>query len=107
MPSQIRQVFKIDFGVAFSKTSIVNWINEVAKHLRRTLKKTPVPSSGYWGYDELQMRISGKKVYTLDTVDIITKFIQLRINSVVKDCTVNLGGSLELTVLNILYSKIA
>lgn len=80
------------------------------------LKKTPVPSSGHWGYDEIYMRIGGEKMYTIDTVDVITRFIPvakispnmgrdagrkvltegrknraLRIEGLVKDCTTNLG----------------
>ncbi len=53
MPSQIRRVFKIDFGITISKSSIVNWINEVAEPLRDMLQETPIPSSGHWGYDEI------------------------------------------------------
>ena len=120
MPSQIQRVFKIDFGITISKSSIVNWINEVAKPLRKMLRETPVPSSGHWGYDEIHMRIKGQRMYTLDTVDVVTKFIPgatisesmgrqagyhlfkearchntLRIKSLVKDCTTNLGGLLR------------
>ena len=117
MPSQILQVFKIDFGIEISRTSIVNWINEVAESLRETLKKTPVPSSGYWGYDEIHLRISKERMYAIDTVDVNTQFIPVAkisrnmgrdagrevlmegrrgeniwINGLVKDCTTNLGG---------------
>ena len=117
MPSQIQRVFKVDFDIEISKTSIVNWINEAVEPLREVLRETPIPSSGYWGYDEIHMRISGERMYTLDAVDVITKFIpaakisdsmgrqaglhffkearchnKLWINGVVKDCTTNLGG---------------
>jgi transposase-like protein len=120
MPSQIRRVFKIDFGITISKTSIVNWINEVAEPLRDILQETPIPSSGHWGYDEIHMRIKGQRMYTLDTVDVVTKFIPgakisesmgrkagyhlfkearrhntLWIKSLIKDCTTNLGGLLR------------
>lgn len=117
MPSQIQRVFKIDFGIKISKTSIDNWINEVAEPLRETLKETPVPSSGYWGYDEIHLKISKERMYAIDTVDISTQFIPVAktsqnmgrdagrevlmegrrgknmwINGLVKDCTANLGG---------------
>ena len=120
MPSQIKRVFKIDFGITIAKSSIVNWINKVAEPLRDMLKETPIPSSGHWGYDEIHMRIGGEKMYTLDTVDVVTKFIPgakisesmgrkagfhlfqearchatLKIKSLVKDCTTNLGGLLR------------
>lgn len=120
MPSQIQRVFRIDFNIDISKTSIVNWINEVAEPLREMLKETPVPSSGYWGYDEIHMRISGERMYTLDAVDVVTKFIpaakisesmgrkaglhffrearchnEIWINGLVKDCTTNLGGLMK------------
>lgn len=117
MPSQIKRVFKIDFGINISKSTIVNWTNEVAKPLRKTLKETPVPSTGYWGYDEIHLRISKERVYAIDTVDVNTRFVPvakissnmgrdagrevlmegrknraLWINGIVKDCTTNLGG---------------
>ncbi len=120
MPSQIRLAIKIDLGVVISKSSIVNWVNEVAKPLRRTLRETPIPSSGYWGYDEIHMLVGGKKMYALTTVDTITKFIpnakistsmgskagrelfqeakrnnKLKIKGLVKDCTTNLGSLLR------------
>ena len=120
MPSQIKRVFIIDFGITISKTTIVNWINEVADSLRDMLEETPVPSSGHWGYDEIHMRIGGERMYTLDTVDVMTKFVPgakisesmgrkagyhlfkearchniLKIKSLVKDCTTNLGGLLR------------
>jgi len=119
-PSQIKRVFKIDFNVEISHSSIVNWINEVSEPLREMLKETPVPSSGYWGYDEIHLRISGERMYTLDAVDVVTKFIpaakisesmgrqaglhffkearchnELWIKSLVKDCTANLGALLR------------
>ena len=117
MPSQIQRVFKIDFGVEISLTTIYYWIDEVREPLREMLKTTPVPSSGYWGYDEIHLRISKQRMYAIDTVDVMTRFVpvakisenmgrnagrevlmegrknrQLWINCLVKDCTTNLGG---------------
>ena len=117
MPSQIQRVFKIDFGIQISKTTIVRWIEGAVESLRETLKETPVPSSGYWGYDEIHLRISKERMYAIDTVDLNTRFVpvakisenmgrdagrevlmegrkncRLWINGLVKDCTTNLGG---------------
>ncbi len=117
MPSQIQRVFRIDFGIEISLTTIVNWIEQVAKPLREMLASTPVPSSGYWGYDEIHLRISKERMYAIDTVDVVTRFVpvakisenmgrdasrevlmegrkncQLWINGLIKDCTTNLGG---------------
>ena len=117
MPSQIQRVFKIDFDMKIALTTIINWIGEVAEPLRETLKETPVPSSGYWGYDEIHLRISKERMYAIDTVDVNTRFIpvakislnmgrnqgrevlmegrrgrNLWINGIMKDCTTNLGG---------------
>lgn len=117
MPSQIREVFKVDFGLDIPLSTIVNWIAKASKPLRETLKETPVPSSGYWGYDEKHLHISKKRMYALDAVDVMTKFVpaalisdsmgrqaglhffkearchnKLKINGIVKDCTTNLGG---------------
>lgn len=117
MPSQIQRVFRIDFGIEISLTSIVNWIEKVREPLREMLHTTPVPSSGYWGYDEIHLRINKERMYAIDTVDVVTRFIpvakisenmgrkagrevlmegrkncQLWINGLVKDCSTNLGG---------------
>jgi len=117
MPSQIQRVFKIDFGVEISLTTIYYWIDKVREPLRELLRTTPVPSSGYWGYDEIHLRISKERMYAIDTVDVVTRFVpvakisehmgrdagrevlregrknrQLWINGLVKDCTANLGG---------------
>lgn len=75
MPSQIKQVFKIDFNIDVSESSIVNWINKAAEPLRSMLEETPVPSSGYWGYDEIHLRVGGEKMYAINTVDLNTHFI--------------------------------
>lgn len=117
MPSQIQRVFQIDFNVKISLTTIVNWIRDVAGSLREVLRKTPVPSSGYWGYDEIHLRINREWMYAIDTVDVNTRFApvavvsenmgrnagkivlmegrkdkKLWINGLIKDCTTNLGG---------------
>lgn len=115
-PAQIKKVFKIDYGIDISKSSIVNWIGKVTKPLREMLRETPVPSSGYWGYDEIHMKIKGEKKYALNIVDLNTQFVPvarvkpemgkasgrevliegrrnatLPIHGLVKDCTANLG----------------
>jgi len=117
MPSQIQRVFRIDFGIEISLTTIINWIEEVREPLKEMLRTTPVPSSGYWDYDEIHLRINKERMYAIDIVDVITRFIpvakisenmgrnagrkvlmegrkncQLWINGLVKDCTTNLGG---------------
>lgn len=116
-PSQIKKVFETDFGVTISESSIVNWINKVDEPLRKMLEETPVPSSGYWGYDEIHMNICKEKKYAINTVDLNTRFIPvakikpkmgkksgrevlvegrrnatLPIHALIKDCTTNLGG---------------
>ena len=117
MPPQIQRALEIDFGIKVSKSTIVRWISEIENPLRILLKDTPVPSSGYWGYDEIHMKIAGKKRYTIDTVDLNTRFVPvaritknmgrnigkevlregrksatLEIKGLVKDCSTNLGG---------------
>ena len=53
----------------------MRWIEGVVESLRETLKETPVPSSGYWGYDEIHLRISKERMYAIDTVDLNTRFV--------------------------------
>ena len=87
-----------------------------AYQVRKMLKETPVPSSGYTGYDEIHLKIKGEKKYAINTVDLNTRFVpvarikpkmgrnmgkevlmegrrgrNLWINGLVKDCTANLG----------------
>ena len=93
MPSQIRQVFKVDFDLEIPTSTIVNWINEAAEPLRKVLKETPVPSSGYWGYDEIHLRISKERMYAIDTVDENTRFVP------VAKISVNMGGDAGKEVL--------
>jgi hypothetical protein len=117
MPSQIKWVFWIDFGVDIAKSTIVNWINEIQDDLRELLATTPIPSSGYWGYDEIHLNISGERMYAIDTIDVNTRFVpaakvspemgrdagrevlmegrknlNLKIEGLIKDMTTNLGG---------------
>lgn len=116
-PAQIKKVFKIDFGINISESGIVKWVNCVAEPLRNLLEHTPVPSSGYWGYDEIHTKVNKKKRYAINTVDMNTRFVPvarikpkmgrkmgkevlregrkdlaLWIKGLVKDCTANLGG---------------
>ena len=116
-PAQIKKVFRIDFDINISESTIVKWVNQVEEPLRNLLEHTPVPSSGYWGYDEIHMKVRKKKRYAINTVDLNTRFVPvarikpkmgreigkevlregrkdcaLWINGLVKDCTTNLGG---------------
>jgi len=117
MPSQISKVFRVDFGIKIAKSTIINWINGIQEELREMLATTPIPSSGYWGYDEIHLRINGEKMYTIDTIDVNTGFVPaaliseemgrkagrevlmegrknltLDIKGIIKDMTANLGG---------------
>jgi hypothetical protein len=117
MPSQIQRVFRTDFQVKIPKSTIVYWINQIEAEIRELLKSTPIPSSGYWGYDEIHMNIAGERMYTIDTIDVNTGFVPvakvssnmgrkvgrkvlmegrknlaLKIEGIIKDMTTNLGG---------------
>ena len=74
---QIVRVFEICFNTTISKTSIYNWVKSAQKGLRKLLETTKIPSSGYIGYDEIFLKICGKKRYLMATVDVNTKFIPL------------------------------
>ncbi|MBN2152296.1 MAG: hypothetical protein JW839_12670 [Candidatus Lokiarchaeota archaeon] len=74
-PIQIQRAFITDFNVKVSLSSIVRWINTAAIPLQDMLTRTPVPSSGFWAYDEIHMRIRGVKCYDLCTIDVVTGFI--------------------------------
>jgi len=74
-PIQIQRAFIVDFNVKISQSTIVRWVNLAAQPLREMLERTPVPSSGFWSYDEIHMRIRGEKCYDLCTIDTVTGFI--------------------------------
>lgn len=117
MPEQIAKVFHVDFGIDIARSTIQTWIDEAAEPLRETLKETPIPSSGTWGYDEIHLKVGGEKMYALNTVDLNTEFIpaakvsesmgkaagrdllrearchaELELNALLKDGTANLGA---------------
>jgi len=95
-------------------------VNEAFEPLREMLRETPIPSSGYWSYDEIHMLVGGEKMYALTTIDTNTRFFPaaiisasmgtkagrklfrearcnatLKIKGLVKDCTANLGALLK------------
>lgn len=117
MPGQIKRVFRIDFDLKIAESTIVNWVNEIQDDLRELLESTPIPSSGYLGYDEIHMRIAGERMYAIDTIDVNTGFVpvakistemgrdagrevlmegrkncELKIEGLIKDMTTNLGS---------------
>lgn len=120
-PGRIVKALKIDFNLDIPQTTITYWINQVSEPIRKVLKETPIPSSGYWGYDEIHLRVSGKKKYAICTIDQCTNFIPIvkitdgmgrkigrdvlkegkrdrytKILGLVKDGTNNLGGLFRL-----------
>ena len=62
MPGQIAAVFEVDFGIEIARSTIEMWIDEAAEPFRETLKETPVPSSGCWGYDEIYLKVGGERI---------------------------------------------
>jgi len=73
-PEQIHKAFEILYDFWIPRTTIVTWVNSIQDELNQFMIETPVPSSGYWGYDEIFLRISKKKWYALTSIDVITKF---------------------------------
>ncbi|MBD3350258.1 MAG: hypothetical protein GF364_02115 [Candidatus Lokiarchaeota archaeon] len=75
IPAKVRSVFQICFDITIAHSTIVRWVNEVAEPLREHLQSTPVPRSGYFGYDEIHMLVAGNKKYQINIIDLETKFI--------------------------------
>ncbi|WP_371806386.1 hypothetical protein [Candidatus Lokiarchaeum ossiferum] len=75
IPSQIQRTFHIFYELWIPKSTIVTWINSITHELNQVLNHNIVPSSGYWAYDEIFLRINGKKVFLLVFLDIITNFV--------------------------------
>ena len=74
MPSQIQWVFSIDFNTWISRSTLVRWINSPAEDLHQMMTETCVPSSGYWGYDEIFLRVAHSRKYAVNLLDLHTNF---------------------------------
>lgn len=117
---EIRQSIDICLDVSVSISTIYRWIKEIQEPLHRMLDHTPVPSSGYWGYDEIFMKVRGKKRYQIDIIDVNTNFMvmarimpnmgkksareviraakrgrKMKLKGIIKDCSTNLGNLLQ------------
>lgn len=75
VPAKIRDVFRICFDIKIAHSTIVRWLNEPMEPLRDLVTSTPVPFSGYLGYDEIHLLVGGIRMYQITIVDLHTKFI--------------------------------
>ena len=58
---QIHKTFEKLYDLWVPRTTIVTWVNSIQNELNQFMIETPVPSSRYWGYDEIFLRISKEK----------------------------------------------
>ena len=68
------KIFQKNGAVVPSESSVRNWVKEAAEPIHQTLKKTNLPTSGYFGYDEIHLRTNKKKAYALTMVDLWNDF---------------------------------
>jgi len=64
----------VDLGVAVGRSTLARWVGQPAEELREVLAGTPVPTSGIWHYDEIFLRVGGKRAYAIVVHDAVTDF---------------------------------
>ncbi len=69
-PGEVVKIFDTMGMVVPSESSIRNWLNEASEPIHEVVKTTKLPTSGYFGYDEIHLRVNGKKGYALNMVDV-------------------------------------
>ncbi len=67
---EIRDSMEILLHQWVPKSSIEDWLAEPQEELAALLKDVPPPSSGYYGYDEIHLRINGEKWYAMILYDL-------------------------------------
>nr|MDO8117739.1 hypothetical protein [Candidatus Sigynarchaeota archaeon] len=74
-PPDVVRIFKKCFGCSPSETLIRGWVAEAADAAGIVVREGDVPTSGYYGYDEIHANLRGNKVYILTSIDLHTKFL--------------------------------
>jgi len=75
VPADVAQIFEDCFDVAPSTSSIRAWSKKAAESAGAVIHSTKVPTSGFMGYDEIHVRVNGKKEYIITGADLHTGFV--------------------------------
>jgi hypothetical protein len=75
VPAGACRAFEDCFDVSPSEKSVRNWTREAAEAAGAVVHHTKVPTSGFMGYDEIHVRVNGKKEYIITGADLHTNFV--------------------------------
>lgn len=73
-PARIHIIFRICFPQWPSESLIRLWIRELGDAIKPIMDATPVPTSGYMGYDEIHVNVNGEHGYVQTMPDLETGF---------------------------------
>ena len=69
-PGEVVKIFQKNGRVVPSESSVRNWVKEASEEIQHIVKNVKLPTSGYFGYDEIHLTTNGKKAYALNMVDL-------------------------------------
>ena len=73
-PGDVVKIFQKNGMVVPSESSIRNWLKEASEAIRDVVKTVNLPTSGFFGYDEIHLRTNKKKAYAMTMVDLWNDF---------------------------------
>ncbi|MFX0098280.1 MAG: hypothetical protein ACFFCS_01790 [Candidatus Hodarchaeota archaeon] len=74
-PPAVHRTLKKVYNMAPCVTSIRNWAYEAADAATKVVDAGLVPSSGYYGYDEIHLIFRDTKVYIQTAIDLVHSFV--------------------------------
>jgi transposase-like protein len=69
-PGEVVKIFQKNGKVVPSESSVRNWVKEASEEIHHVVKNVKLPTSGYFGYDEIHLTTNGKRAYALNMVDL-------------------------------------
>ncbi len=73
-PGEVVKIFQKIGRVVPSESSVRNWVKDASEEIHDVVKNVKLPTSGYFGYDEIFLRTNKKKAYALNMVDLENDF---------------------------------
>jgi transposase-like protein len=73
-PGDVVKIFQKNSRVVPSESSVRNWVKNASEEIHDVVKNVKLPTSGYFGYDEIHLRTNKKKAYALNMVDLENNF---------------------------------
>ena len=73
-PGEVVKIFQKNGRVVPSESSVRNWVKDASEEIHDVVKNVKLPTSGYFGYDEIHLRTNKKKAYALNMVDLENDF---------------------------------